>query len=460
MSDLKNVHPLSLKKLKDGPFVSLDEGIVRARRLVSGKTGIISKVEFDELSPDDPDVFFARTTPANVETLCGQEALNHGDAVSVDSRRAVLKSVGESVERYCSAQYEKELFLYSSYNDLKSEAITPESFALFSKEQYSKSTFRYKPLTASKKLHWVQGYSIVNERPVYVPASFVYVPYDFIALNETPTHDPISTGLACHTSFTNAIYKSILEAIERDCYMINWQNRINASHFDPREIDDSLVQSLLSAMDRLPVKLYAHYLTLDIDVHVIQVMLKTQDNHLPYTVMGIGTDLSFANALAQALEEVFLTFLGMRRYVQIRSDFKPQANYKNVTSPMLHALAYSMWPEVEPGIEFLTNSPNEMSGKNLPIIKSESMLKNIETLVDRIKKNDLDVILFDLTTSDIDEAGYKVIRAVIPGLQPLDTNHNYRHLGGERLYNVPVKLGLRETPLNPNELTPYPHMFP
>ncbi|MGV7222248.1 MAG: YcaO-like family protein [Nitrospinales bacterium] len=460
MSDPTKNHPLSLKILKEGPYVSLDEGITRARRLISGKTGIISRVEFEELAPDDPDVFFARTTPANVSALCGQEALNHGDAVSVDSRRAILKAVGENIERYCSAQYDKDTFLFSSYNDLGKEAVSPESFALFTQEQYTKDKFPYKPLSSNKKLHWVEGYSIIKDRPIYVPASFVYVPYDFNGLNETPTHDPISTGLACHTNFTPAIYKCILEAIERDCFMINWMNRIKSPCIDPWEIDDPLVERLLNAMKHLPIKLYANYLTLDIEVHVIQIIIKTENNQVPYTVLGIGTDLSFTNALTQALEEVYLTFLGMKRYVTVRSDYLPVPEYTNVTSPILHALAHAMWPELEPGLDFITSSNNKLSAPDLTEQKSESMLENIKTLADRLEQNGLDIILVDLTTSDIDDAGYKVIRAVIPGLQPLDTNHNYRHLGGERLYNVPVKLGLRETPLDPEQLTPYPHMFP
>ena len=88
------------------------------------------------------------------------------------------------------------------------------------------------------------------------------------------------------------------------------------------------------------------------------------------------------------------------------------------------------------------------------------MLVNIKTLVDQLGKNGLEVIIVDVTTPDIDEAGYKVVRAVIPGLQPLDINYNFQHLGGERLYDVPVKLGLRKSALSEKELNPYPHIFP
>jgi len=66
----------------------------------------------------------------------------------------------------------------------------------------------------------------------------------------------------------------------------------------------------------------------------------------------------------------------------------------------------------------------------------------------------------NLTTPDIDEVGFKVVRIIIPGCQGLDINHNHRYLGGERLRQVPVKLGLRNDPHEKQEFNPYPHPFP
>jgi ribosomal protein S12 methylthiotransferase accessory factor len=46
-----------------------------------------------------------------------------------------------------------------------------------------------------------------------------------------------------------------------------------------------------------------------------------------------------------------------------------------------------------------------------------------------------------------------VVRVIVPGLR-----HFYRRFGPGRLYDVPVKMGLLDRPLQESELTPFlPH---
>ena len=88
------------------------------------------------------------------------------------------------------------------------------------------------------------------------------------------------------------------------------------------------------------------------------------------------------------------------------------------------------------------------------------MAQNVCYLVEQIGSRGFDVIYVDLTTLDVDDAGFKVVRTVIPGFQPLDINHRHRYLGGERLYKVPVEMGLRRGILGEESLNPFPHPFP
>ena len=126
----------------------------------------------------------------------------------------------------------------------------------------------------------------------------------------------------------------------------------------------------------------------------------------------------------------------------------------------LHALAHAIAPNLRNSVEFLTSSREVISLKKLPDACSESMMQNVLTMVAMIKKKHLDVIFVDLTTQDIDESGFKVARTVIPGLQPLDINHNWQHLGGERICQVPFQMGLLSEPLSEDSLNAHPHPFP
>jgi ribosomal protein S12 methylthiotransferase accessory factor len=66
------------------------------------------------------------------------------------------------------------------------------------------------------------------------------------------------------------------------------------------------------------------------------------------------------------------------------------------------------------------------------------------------KKAGLDFLVLDQTRPDIE---VPVVRVVVPGLR-----HFYRRFALGRLYDVPVKLGLRDRPIKEDELNPiHPH---
>jgi ribosomal protein S12 methylthiotransferase accessory factor len=155
---MKNIESTSnsLNVLQDGPTITIEEALKRAERLVSDRVGIISQVEFVELAPDEPAVYWARSSPADVATLCGLPALNLGSATSVDPNRAIIKAVGESIERYCSAQYDKEALPFCTHNDLEFDAVPPQDFALFSDRQHQEPKFPH-GTTGLNHLYWIYG---------------------------------------------------------------------------------------------------------------------------------------------------------------------------------------------------------------------------------------------------------------------------------------------------------------
>jgi len=451
---------LSLNNLKNGSPRTLTDALHAAKRLISNRTGIISTVEFDDLAAGEPSVYFARSTPANSFALNGMKTLNYGDAASIDPKRAIMKAVGESIERYCPANFNYEDFILAAYSDLDCEAVHPADFALFSDKQYAEPDFPFVRLTASTPLRWVSAYSITHDQPVLVPASFVYIPYYFDPLHEARSHNPISTGLACGSNLAPAIYKAILEVIERDAFMIMWQNQLPCTRIDLSTVQDSFIQSMLNELAVLPAECQAYLISSDIEVPVIMVLLRNTSGPPPLTIMAISVDLDPQKALMLALEEVSLGWVGIGRYALSQKDYKPEKDYQNIDTVILHALAHAVDPALGKTLEFINSSDRQISLQDIKNICTDDMVQNIRTLVDKLDQKDLNVVVKDLTTVDVDEAGFKVIRAVVPGMQPLDVNHARRYLGGKRLYEVPCQMGLKSQPLTEEELNPFPHMFP
>lgn len=454
-----NAH-LSLNSLKNGPARTLTDALQAAKRLISKRTGIISSVEFEDLTASDPSVYSARSHPADTFALNAMETLNHGAASSIDPKRAIMKAVGESIERYCPAHFKYEDFVLAAYNDLDSEAVHPSDFALFSEKQYAEPDFPFTRPTEATPMRWVSAYSISHDRPILVPASTVYIPYYFDRLYEPQTHIPISTGLACGSNLAPAVYKAILEVIERDAFMIMWQNQLPCARIDLSTVHDPFIESILNEVRILPVDCQAYLIPSDIEVPVILVLLRSTTGHLPHTVMGISVDLDPKKALMLALEEICLSWVGMKRYALSEKDFKPAENYQNIKNLDLHGLAHAAAPDLGKSLEFLNPSGKQISFQDIKNKFDENMVMNIRCLVDKLNEKNLNVIVKDLTTVDIDDVGFKVVRAVVPGMQPLDINFARRYLGGKRLYGVPCQMGLRSQPLTEEEVNPYPHMFP
>jgi ribosomal protein S12 methylthiotransferase accessory factor len=411
-----------------------------------------------ETTPEDPAVYWAQSRPADLGPLAGRPALNEGNATSVDPDRAIMKAVGESVERYCSAFYDDGAFVFGSFEEIPGEALRPEDFALFSTRQYDQPGFPFTPFTRRTPVRWTSGYSLVHDRAKWVPASWVYIPYRW-APDERPLKDLISTGLACGPTYANALLKALSEIVERDAYTITWKNRLPRPHIDLESVDDPLIRRFVRVLQKLAIRTCAVYLTLDIPIPVF-LLLMTRSEGPPWTVVASGADLSPRHALLLALEEACLAFIGIGRYIAADPNYQPAADYSDVTTLPQHGLAHALDPRLRSSIDFLMQPTEVVRLDELRDVASGNPLVDLRTALKEIRPFVADVVGVDITTPDVDEVGFKVVRVIVPDLQPMDINHRFPHHGGRRLYEVPWKLGLVATPRAESELNTQPHPFP
>lgn len=453
--------PHSGRGIVDESSPSLESCIERALRLVGPKYGLIQNVEFESLEPGEPQVFFARTFPSARSPLNNQKSINFGDAVSTNPQRAAIKSLGECIERYASAYIEDEKLGEGTHSCLsEASRVTPiglESLNYFTDEQYTSPEFPFSRLSADTTTQWVKCLPLGRGEPKLVPAQLVFVPFPNDKYGDVRLCDQISTGMACSPDKISSIIKGILEVIERDAFMIHWLRRIHPPEIEINNVRLSITKDLLKALNSLQVSARFYLLTLDINAHVILIWLENQSGVPPFTVMGLGADLDPEKALILALEETLLTFIGMGRYARANPDFTVGDHFKNIVTPTLHALAHAVRPELKNALEFLREPAGTVKFDELvSSVNLSDKNECLDFLVREVERQDLEPLYFNLTTEDIKFAGFQVARVVIPGMQPLDVNHNFRHLGVHRHLEVPEKLELRCQ----NEINPFPHPFP
>ena len=91
---------------------------------------------------------------------------------------------------------------------------------------------------------------------------------------------------------------------------------------------------------------------------------------------------------------------------------------------------------------------------------SADVKTNIDTCVRQLTDLGLEAIAVEITASDVSELGFRVVKVLVPGMQPIDFGVQWPHLGGRRLYEAPARAGYRQIRTQPWEMNLFPHPFP
>jgi ribosomal protein S12 methylthiotransferase accessory factor len=89
--------------------------------------------------------------------------------------------------------------------------------------------------------------------------------------------------------------------------------------------------------------------------------------------------------------------------------------------------------------------------------RSERAVDDLHTIAAHLEELGTDLLYCNLTTPDVLPFGVHTVRVLIPDFQPIHFGRAERRLGGTRLYEVPRRLGLRETIASVVDLNDLPH---
>lgn len=415
-----------------------------------------------ESAPDDdePGVFHYHSESCDTSVFDTLANFRNNGGVSNDRYVALAKSIGEGVERYCSAIFDYDDLLLAPYADLTERAAPPDAYALHTPEQYADPSFPWYPFTPETPTAWTGGTSLVDGEDVLVPATMVFVPFHYLRIGrDVPIGQPISTGLACGCSPSESALSGLCEAIERDAFTIAWQARM--SH--PQIATDSLPAPALDLLERLAnagVEVKLLDITTDIRVPTVMSIALGSASTSPAVAVAAATDPSPARAVVKSIEEVAHT----RRYARQLMAYTPELpvevaeGHPHVAEQRDHLRFYCP-QEAKRFIEFAWASTEIRRLSDMPDLSAGSAGRQLDALVAAVQAVDLDVVMCDLTTPDICQLGLYVTRIVVPGLHPLFMGHATRALGGRRLYSVPQLLGHPGIEPGGSD-NPYPHPFP
>ena len=418
--------------------------VARFRKHVSPLTGVVSRLERIEADlPLNTNYYAAHNFSAPATTVDELRAGLSGGSFGKGStaEQGEASALMEAIERYSGIFQGDEIRVTRRFADFPpGDAIPPNDVLLFSDAQYRDQASAPEsdhmqapaPFDRSAEIEWSPVWSLRDQRFRYLPTSLLYFFYSGLAGYQVHAD---SNGCAAGNTLAEAIVQGFLELVERDAYAIWWYNRLQRAEVDLGQFHDSYVRDLQAQLAENGRRLWVLDVTSDLEIPTFVAIVHWIQNSQENIEFGSGAHFDSRIALLRALTELnqFLS-------IGLMGGGTGEKSSLDGTNPL--------YLREHP---FLTPSGN-------PTVYSDSGSKfghldtreQVTACVDLAKRKGLDFLVLNQTRPDID---VPVVRVIVPGLR-----HFYRRFAPGRLYDVPVKLGLRDRPLSENELTPFlPH---
>jgi oxazoline/thiazoline synthase len=412
--------------------------VARFRKHVSPLTGVVSRLEPVEANlPLNTNYLAAHNFSAPAETIDELRAGLSGGSFGKGStaEQGEASALMEAIERYSGIFQGDEIRVTRRFTDFPpGDAIPPNDVLLFSETQYRGErrsivgpdmTPTPPPFDPSMEIEWSPVWSLRDERFKYLPTSLLY----FFHKGPGEIHAD-SNGCAAGNTIEEAIVQGFLELVERDSYAIWWYNRLQRGELDLSEFDDSYVRDLKIQFAESGRRLWVLDITSDLGIPSFVALSHAVEDGHDFVEYGSGSHFDTRIALLRALTEVnqFLSIglMGARHAGPSRQD----SNWFCLRDHPY--LTPSGRAQVRPDF----GATFGRLGKR----------EQVMACVNLAKREGLDFLVLDQTRPDIE---VPVVRVIVPGLR-----HFYRRFAPGRLYDVPVKLGLRDRPLSEDELNP------
>jgi ribosomal protein S12 methylthiotransferase accessory factor len=424
--------------------VSPEATVARFRKHVSPLTGVVSSLERIEADLSLNTSYLASHNfsprPESVNALkAGLRADSYGKGST--AQQAEASALMEAIERYSGIFQGDEIRVTRRFTDFPpGDAIPPNDVMLFSDAQYARrqepteghdDSPAPNPFDSSAEIEWSPVWSLRDQRFKHLPTSLVYYFRRGPGADQTSAD---SNGCAAGNTLEEAIVQGFLELVERDSYAIWWYNKTHHPELDLEQLDDSYILDLKAQLTEAGRKLWVLDITNDLGIPSFVAISHWMEGSQEFLEFGSGSHFDTRIAALRAITELNQFFsiglLARRNAQKTGRDASPE--WRLEEHPYFT-------PRGDPVLR------PEFGSKFGHLDKREQVLACMRLA----QREGLDFLVLDQTRPDI---GVPVARVIVPGLR-----HFYRRYAPGRLYDVPVKLGLRDRPISESELNP---LFP
>lgn len=379
-------------------------------------------------------------------------------------------AVGEAVERYAANVLDTLPLRFGSHRSLARgpvRVLDPESLVLFSERQYAAPGFPFAPFTRETEVHWVPSTSLSTGEEVLVPASMVYVNWFIGAYAHAPhTNFCAFAGVAAGPDYDFAVMSALEEIVERHITMAWWLN----AHPLPLADTAGLLERIGPHEGQ---EFSVISLPNEFGIPVAAGIVRDRQEQLVH--IGFSARAAFADAALKAWTEALTLQEGARDLLledgaywrAIRAGTLPGRSYKpwredrrylddfradmhDVDDLMVQQQVY-LDPRAEERMSTLLRPQRTVAAGGF----QELPARSLQAYLDRFHARGYEVLVADLTTPDIASTGMRVVRVIVPGTIG-NSPAAFPYLGRQRVQQLAVELGWRDSPLPEDELNVFP----
>ncbi|MCX6217965.1 YcaO-like family protein [Spirosoma sp.] len=431
-----------------------------ASLLVDPSVGILKEVKQVPRFAGDPEFFHFSCQACNSSAFADEKNFNNTGGASIYKDVAKAKAIGEAIERYSSAIYDRNELPLTTYADAPFTCAPPSDFALYADWQYEQEDFLFVPFTDYTPVRWVESLEIYTGQSVFIPAASVYMPYLYYqGTGDAPILQPISTGMAAHMSFYDATISAICEVIERDAVMLMWQAMMSLPQIRIETLSDTNYD-IVRRLEQNGSRVIMFNSTLDHGIPTILSVLKTNGQpDTPALIFAGASDPDPEKAARKSLEELPHTRRYCSRLMQHSPSFPADfPHHRNVTDQAQH-LHFYCDHQLAHHADFVFKSAKRVDFDSIQSLVGETREDTLWNLLRAVYSIGERVYVKDMTTPDVGNLGFHVVRVVIPGMQRLCMGFQNRCLGGNRLWTAPQALGYPGIHPDTGD-NPAPHAYP
>jgi thiazole/oxazole-forming peptide maturase SagD family component len=351
---------------------------------------------------------------------------------------AAINCQYEAEETYLAQMVPEGLIRRALASELGRLAIEPASLMLFSDAQYRdrdresasgrKIPIRWK---RSRPIDWIQCDARFSTREAWAPAGLCFLGYGVDAASGVSSAD--SNGLARGSSLEDAVVRGFCEVAERDATAIWWYNRLIVPRINLHSVEDELVWQYAQWLQIHDRELRLLHLTLDIPISIVAAVSNNDDGGA--VALGFAAGRSMSKAARRAVGELAECEANL-------ALLKRTASLAGTAGFTSGALQLYQWHEQAN----IRHHPHLSGGGTMQATPMELQL-DWRRCYNMCRERDLDLFSVDLTQ----DSKSPVARVFVPNLRSTKP----RFAAG-RLYDVPVRLGLKSSLFPPIAETPFP----